>query len=149
MRSHRAPMLASLVVAAMLTMSHACATPRDHIRAAFSKFISAQNAHDLKVVDESLFVSADFLWIAPGQVVRGRDAALIRFGELFQGAWHVDPDWSTFQIIMLDVSTAEVFVRVRITNGASPRSARLNQVLVNTPRGWRVLSIVVGVNPTN
>jgi hypothetical protein len=142
-------MLASLVVAAMLAMSNVCATPRDNVREAFSKFISAQNAHDLKVVDESLFVSPDFLWIAPGQVVRGRDAALIRFGELFQGAWRVDPDWSTFQVVMLDVSTAEVFVRVKITTGASPQSARLNQILVNTPRGWRVLTIVVGVNPTN
>ena len=84
-----------------------------------------------------------FLWIAPGQVVRGRDAALVRLGELFQRTWRVDPDWSTFQVMMLDVSTAEIFVRVRITDGTSSRSARMNQILVHTPRAWRVSSIVL------
>jgi hypothetical protein len=50
---------------------------------------------------------------------------------------------------MLDVSTAEVFVRVKITNGAPPQTTLMNQILVNTPRGWRVSSIVVGGNPTD
>ena len=149
MRSHLARVLISLAAAALLAMNPACATPRDQIRKAFGKFITAQNAHDLKVVDEFLLVSPDFLWIAPGQIVWGRDSALIRFGELFQGKWRVDPDWSTFQVIMLDVSTAEVFVRVKITNRAPPQTTLMNQILVNTPRGWRVSSIVVGGNPTD
>lgn len=109
---------------------------------AFSKFVAAQNAHDLSAVGELLSNSPDFLWIAPGGMVRGRDAALSRFGELFQSGRHVDPDWSTFQVMMLDVSTAEVFVRVSTTNGAPARSARMNQIMVNTARGWRVLSIL-------
>ena len=149
MRSHLAPTLVSLAAAAMLAMSPACATPRDQIRGAFTKFITAQNAHQLKVVDELLLASSDFLWIAPGQTVRGRDATLVRFGELFQGTWRVEPDWSTFQVLMLDVSTAEVFVRVSITDNASTRTTRMNQILVNTPRGWRVLSIIVDGAPTN
>ena len=65
-----------------------------------------------------------------------------RFGELFQTTWRVDPDWSTFQIMMLDVSTAEIFVRVAITDDALGQSTRMNQILVNTARGWRVLSIL-------
>ena len=143
MRSHLAPALLSLAAAAMLSVGAACAAPSDEIKGAFSKFITAQNAHDLKAVDESLLASPEFLWIAPGQVVRGRDAALVRLGELFQRTWRVDPDWSTFQVMMLDVSTAEIFIRVRITDGTSSRSARMNQVLVHAPRTWRIASIVL------
>jgi len=148
MRSHTVLALASLVAAAILTLSPTRAAPGDPIKGAFNKFVTAQNAHDLKAIDEALLASPDFLWIAPGQIVRGRDAARARFGELFQRAWRVDPDWSTFQIMMLDVSTAEVFVRVRITDGASSRNARVNQILIRTAGAWRVSSIVIADAPT-
>jgi hypothetical protein len=142
MRSHLAAALVVLAAVAMLAMNPVCAAPKDEIRGAFSKFIAAQNAHNLKAVGELLSDSPNFLWIAPGRIVRGRDAALDRFGELFQSTWRVDPDWSTFQIMMLDVSTAEIFVRVAITDDAIGQSTRMNQILVNTARGWRVLSIL-------
>ena len=149
MRSHIVPALVSLTAAAMLSVSPACAAPSDEIKGAFSKFIAAQNAHDLKAVDESLLASPELLWIAPGQVVRGRDAALVRLGELFQRTRRIDPDWSTFQVMMLDVSTAEIFVRVRITDGTSSRSARMNQILVHTAHAWRVSSLVLEDVPTH
>ena len=142
MRSHLAATLVVLAAVAMLAMNPVCAAPKDEIRGAFSKFITAQNAHNLKAVGELLSDSPNFLWIAPGRIVRGRDAALDRFGELFQSTWRVDPDWSTFQIMMLDVSTAEVFVSVSITDGALARSTWMNQVLVKTSRGWRVLTVL-------
>ena len=143
MRSHLAAALLVVSVFAMLAMSPVCAETKRPIRGAFSKFIAAQNAHDLKAVGGVLSDSPDFLWISPGLVVRGSDAALDRFGTLFKSAWRVDPDWSTFQIMMLDVSTAEIFVRVSTTSGASVESARMNQILVNTARGWRVFSILL------
>jgi len=51
--------------------------------------------------------------------------------------------------MMLDVSTAEIFVRVSTTNGTPARSARMNQILVNMARGWRVLSILPRDLPPN
>jgi hypothetical protein len=51
--------------------------------------------------------------------------------------------------MMLDVSTAEIFVRVSTTIGASTQSARMNQILINTARGWRVFSILPGDVTTN
>ncbi len=57
MRSHIVPALVSLTAAAMLSVSPACAAPSDEIKGAFSKFIAAQNAHDLKAVDETLLAS--------------------------------------------------------------------------------------------
>ena len=144
MRSCIAAVLVALTSLGMPAVSPVCAAPKDDIRGAFSKFVAAQNAHNLKAVGEALSDSPNFLWIAPGRIVRGRNAALNRFGELFQSTWRVDPDWSTFEFIMLDVSTAEIFVRVSTTVGTSARSVRMIQIMVNTARGWRVLSILPG-----
>jgi ketosteroid isomerase-like protein len=149
MRSHLAATFVALTAGAMLAMGPLRAAPKDEIRGAFSKFITAQNAHDLKAVGGLLSDSPEFLWIAPGHIVRGRDAALDRFRELFQSTWHVDPDWSTLQVMMLDVSTAEIFVRVSTTGGARVQSSRMNQIMVNTAHGWRVLSILPGDVPRN
>ncbi len=142
MRSRLAATCVAFTAVAWLATSPVHAAPRDEIRGAFSKFVAAQNAHDVKAVGNILADSPEFLWIAPGYVVRGRDAALERFRALFQRAWRVHPDWPTLQIVMLDVSTAEIVVYVSVTDGGTPRAARMNQVLVNTAHGWRVLAIV-------
>ena len=147
MRPPLAAILICLAGVVSLAQDPVCASSKE-IKVAFSKFVAAQNAHDLKAVGELLSDSPDFLWITPRDVVRDRDAALGRYAELFKGTWRVSPDWSTFEIVMLDVSTAEIFVRVAIANGGQAQPTRLNQVLVNTPRGWRVLSILTGSLPT-
>jgi hypothetical protein len=51
--------------------------------------------------------------------------------------------------MMLDVSTAQIFVRLVITSGALGQPApsgttRMNQILVKTSGGWRVLGILPG-----
>jgi len=141
-RSHLAAALVALAAIAMLAMRPVCAAPEDEIKAAFGAFVAAQNTHDLKAVGELLSDSPDFLWIDPGSVVRTRDEALKRFAELFQNKWRVDPAWLTLQVVMLDVSTAEVIVYVTINNGPATQLTRMNQVMVNTARGWRVLTIL-------
>ena len=128
----------------MATTSPLRAAPKDEIRDTFNRFVNAQNAHDLKEVGNLLSDSPDFLWISAGQVVRKRDAALERFRELFKGTWRIDPDWSTFQILGLDISTQEIFVRVRTSDGAPARSAQMNVIMVHTAHGWRVQNIFVG-----
>jgi len=45
--------------------------------------------------------------------------------------------------MMLDVSTAEIFVRGAAAKEGQGQPAAMNFVLINTPSGWRVLSIVV------
>jgi hypothetical protein len=142
MRLHLAAIIVIPACVALLATSPVCASPKGEIKATFGKFVAAQSAHDLKAVGALLSDSPNFLWITPGNIARGRDAAINRFGKLYQTTWRVDPDWSTFQIVMLDVSTAEIFVRVAITDDAIGQSTRMNQVLVNTARGWRVLSIL-------
>ena len=150
MRLRPAKIIVALACVAPLATSPAFATPKGEIRATFGKFVAAQNAHDLKAVGELLSDSPNFLWIARGNVVRGRDAALERYAGLFKATWRLDPDWSTLEIMMLDVSTAQIFVRMVVItggpNGPAARSgrARVNQILVKTSSGWRVLGILTG-----
>jgi len=126
----------------MLATTPVSAAPEDEVRAAYGAFVLAQNTHDLKAVGELLSDSPDFLWIDPDRVVRTRDEALKRFGTLFQTRWRVDPAWLTLQVVMLDVSTAEIIVYVSVNNGPATQLTRMNQIMVNTTRGWRVLTIL-------
>jgi hypothetical protein len=143
MRAHLRTLFVLAAVAGIAATSQSGAAPKDEIRSTFIRFVNAQNAHDLKGIEGLLADTPDFLWIAPGHVVRKRDAALERFRELFKGTWRVDPDWTTFQVLGLDVSTMEVFVRVRASEGAPARNAQMNVIVVNTARGWRVQNIFV------
>jgi hypothetical protein len=142
MRSRLAAIFMAFAAVGSAASNPACAAPIGEARGAFSRFVSAQNAHDLNEVGKLLGDFPDFLWISPGYVVRGRDAALERFRQLFQGTWRVDPDWSTFQVLRLDISTLEIFVRVSTSSGAPPRKMLINMILVNTAQGWRVMNIV-------
>jgi len=143
MRSHPSAILCIVVLACALAASPARAAPKDDVKGAFTHFVNAQNAHDLKAIGNLLADSPDFLWISSGHVVRERGAALQRFEQMFKGKWRVDPDWSTFQILGLDFTTMEIFVRVSTSDGGSVRKARMSLVLVNTPKGWQVQNIFV------
>jgi ketosteroid isomerase-like protein len=143
MRFHVLTILLLVAVAVITATNPVSAEPNDEIRSTFARFINAQNAHDLKAVGNLLADSPDFLWISQGHVVRKRDAALERFRNLFKGKWRVDPDWSTFEIVGLDISTMEVFVQVRMSDDTSAGNAQMSMILVNTAQGWRVQNIFV------
>lgn len=147
MRSHLATRLVALAAVALVATSPAGGASRDEIRSVFTQFVAAQNAHDLRAAGELISDSPDVLWITPGHVERGRDAALHHFADLFHGTWRVDPDWSTLQVLMLNIATAELFVRVTTIDDGTEQSTQLDQILVKTKRGWRVLSIVDGAVP--
>jgi hypothetical protein len=146
MRLRPAKTIVALACVALLATSTAFATPKGEIRAAFSKFVAAQNAHDLKALGELLSDSPNFLWVTRGNVVRGREAALERYAELFKGTWRLDPDWSTLEIMMLDVSTAQMSGALGQPAPSGP--TLMNQmILVRTSGGWRVLGSFPGNCP--
>jgi ketosteroid isomerase-like protein len=140
-REYRAALRAFACIAA-LAIGVAYASPEVDVKAAFGAFVVAQNAHDLKAVGEMLSDSPDFIWIDPVSVVRTRDEALKRFDALFQARWRIDPAWLTLQVVMLDAWTAEVIVYATINNGPATQLTRINQIMVSTPAGWRVLTIL-------
>jgi hypothetical protein len=147
MRSHLAAIVIAIACIGLAARTPAHAAPEDDVRSAFSRFVDANNAHDLDEVGKMLADSADFLWISPGDVVRERGAALDRFREIFLSIWRIEPDWSTFEALGLDDRTVEIFVRADIARNAPARTAQMNVLLVRTARGWRVLHIFVSNLP--
>ena len=80
-----------------LTIKPAIAAPEDEVRATFDRFVLAQNAHDIKAVESLLLGSPNFLWITRGTPVWGHDAALKRFGALYDGTWRLDPEFFSLE----------------------------------------------------
>ena len=118
----------------------------DEVRDLFGKFVVAQNAHDLKAVGELLQDSPQMFWITRGQVYWGRDAALKRFGEYYQGTWALEPKADEIKIVELSPGVAQLFAPsiFRIAppgQTAQPSFFLLNQIYVKGPGGWRLASI--------
>ena len=76
---------AALAAVLIICAGSVQAGPEDEVKAQFSKFIAAQNAHDLKTVGDMLLDSPQFLWITRCAPIWGREAALKRFEALYQG----------------------------------------------------------------
>jgi ketosteroid isomerase-like protein len=130
-----------------LTIKSAVAGPEDEVRATFDRFVAAQNAHDIKAVESLLLGSPNFLWITRGTPIWGQDAALKRFTALYDGTWRLEPEPSGLKVTMIGDGVAQIYVPIIFTIGAAgqpPQQTRflMNQVLVKTPDGWRVSSIL-------
>jgi len=130
-----------------LTTELAIAGPEDDVRTTFDRFVAAQNAHDVNAVEQLLMGSPDFLWITRGTPVWGRDAALKRFTALYEGTWRLDPEPSSLRVVMIGDGVAQIYAPIMFTIGASgqpPQQTRflMNLILVKTPNGWTVSSIL-------
>jgi ketosteroid isomerase-like protein len=130
-----------------LLIKPAVAAPEDEVRSTFDRFVTAQNAHDIKAVESLLLASPDFLWITRGAPVWGQDAALKRFAALYEGTWQLDPELTSLKVIMVGEGVAQVYIPIMFTIGAAgqpPQQSKflMNLVLVKTQAGWRVSSIL-------
>jgi hypothetical protein len=109
--------------------------------------VAAQNAHDLTAVGDLLWDNPGFLWITAGTLIRGEDAALQRFGALYQGTWRLAPKLDELQITLLSADVAQIYDRIDFTIGPAGQAATttqflFNAVLVKTQKGWQVASIL-------
>jgi uncharacterized protein (TIGR02246 family) len=139
--------LAISTLMVMTLAGAARASSEDEIKALFTKFVEAQNAHDLKAVGNLLQDSPNFLWITRGTPIWGRDAALRRFEALYQGTWSLDAKTDELRVIELQPGVAQVYVPITFMiapAGQTAVSARflMNQVVVKTADGWKVSSIL-------
>ncbi len=141
----------ALLAAVPALLSPSLALPADgpevEVRQTFDRFVAAQNAHDAAAVRELLWDGPGFLWITRGNPIWGRDAAMRRFQANYAGTWRLEPDRAQLRVTLLDGSTAQLFVPLVVTAGPPgepPQSTafHMNQVLVRTPSGWRVASIL-------
>ena len=139
--------LMTLLALGAISFPSLAATPEEEIRAAFDKFVVAQNAHDLKAVAALLLNSPQFLWINRGTAIWGREAALKRFESLYQGTWKLAPDSSSMKVISLGDTAAQLYVAITFNIGAPGQPAPdvpflINQIWVKTSEGWRITSIL-------
>ena len=136
-----------LVVAVLASASVVGAAPEDEVRAVIDRFVAAQNAHDLAAVAELLWDSPQFLWITRGTPIWGRQPALTRFEALYRGTWRLEPALSDLRIMLVADEVAQIYVPIMFTIGAPGQEGQktrflMNQVLLKTPTGWKVASIL-------
>lgn len=122
------------------------ASAEDEVRATFDRFVEVQNRHDVQALEAILLDSPKFLWITRGNAIWGSQAALKRFGTLYEGTWRLEPDIAALRIVVLTDDVAQVHVPITFSTGAAgqaPQSTRMfiNQVLVKREGRWRVASI--------
>ena len=116
-------------------------------RAAFERFVMAQNAHDAPAVEGMLWNSPDFLWITRGVAIWGREAAMERFRALYQGTWRLEPDMAQFRASTLGEGTVQLFAPVLFTIGAAGQPAQparflMNQTLRREGEAWHIANIL-------
>jgi len=119
----------------------------DEVKALFSKFTAAQNAHDLKAVGEILQDSPRFLWITRNTPIWGREAALKRFAENYEGTWLLEPKVEEITVVELAPGVAQLFVPAVFTiapagQAAQPRRFLLTQLYVKGRDGWKISTIL-------
>ena len=147
-RNHIAARFAACVPLMLLSlMIRPAVATEDEVRSTFDRLVAAQNAHDIKAVESLLLGSPNFLWITRGTPVWGADAALKRFATLYEGTWRLEPDTSGLKIVMIGDAAAQIYVPIVFTIGAPGQQAQptrflFNQVVVKTPSGWKVSSIL-------
>src|SRR5260370_14620677 len=109
----------------------------DEVKVLFGKFITAQNAHDLNAVGEILLDSSQFFWITRNTPIWGRDVALKRFEENYQGTWLLEPKFDEVRVTELSPGAAQLFVSAAFTiapkgQTAQPRLVPLTPLYVKT-----------------
>jgi ketosteroid isomerase-like protein len=138
------------VVAVVLTAllgGHASAANESEARAFFTKFVAAQNAHDVDAVKSMLWDSPGMLWFGRNVETRGRDAVADRFGEYYKGTWHLEPDMSQFHVTVMSDDVMQILVPIVFTRGLPGQPSQdntflISQTFVHDANGWHVASIL-------
>jgi len=138
--------LAALMMAALNGQASAAADEAE-ARAFFSKFVAAQNAHDVDAVKSMLWDSPGMLWFGRNVETRGRDAVADRFREYYQGTWHLEPDMSQFHVAVISNDVMQILVPIVFTRGLPGQPSQdnkflISQTFVRDANGWHVASIL-------
>jgi hypothetical protein len=120
-------------------------------RAFFTKFVAAQNSHNAGDVRSMLWNSPNMLWFSRGVETRGRDAVAARFGEYYEGTWHLEPDMSQFHAAAISDDVIQILVPIVFTRGLPGKPAQdniflISQTLVRDADGWHIASILPVAN---
>jgi ketosteroid isomerase-like protein len=127
------------------------ASNEDEARTLFTKFVAAQNAHNVDDVRAMLWDSPSVLLFARGDEIRGHDAVADRFQEYYKGTWHLKPDMSQFRVAEISNDVSQILVPIVFTRagpGSTPQDNTflISQTFVRDATGWHVASILPVAN---
>ncbi|WP_291565903.1 nuclear transport factor 2 family protein [Bradyrhizobium sp.] len=116
-------------------------------RSLFTKFVAAQNAHNIDDVKAMLWNSPSMLWFSRGVETRGREAVADRFREYYEGTWHLEPDMSQFRVAAISNDVMQILVPIVFTRGLPGKPPQdntflISQTLVRDGNGWYIASIL-------
>jgi Domain of unknown function (DUF4440) len=150
-RSLRRRSAVTAVIAVLMTIvpgGHASAAADETgARAFFTKFVAAQNAHDVDDVKSMLWDSPGMLWFGRNVETRGRDALADRFREYYQGTWHLEPHMSQFHVAVISNDVMQILVPIVFTRSLPGQPSQdnkflISQTFVRDANGWHVASIM-------
>ncbi|MGU3467700.1 YybH family protein [Methylobacterium sp. C33D] len=146
-------MLPAAAIALMLPGRASADQSETEARDLFTRFVTAQNAHDVDDVRSMLWASPEALFFSRGADIRGADAVAERFKTYYQGTWRLNPDMSNFHATALSTDVVQILVPVVFTRGLPGHEPRTDtflicQTLKKTQDGWRVASILPIANNT-
>jgi hypothetical protein len=150
-RSMRYPSVRAALLLVVMTVAsggHASAAANEaEARAFFTKFVAAQNAHNVDDVKSMLWKSPSMLWFSRGVETRGRDAVAARFREYYEGTWHLEPDMSQFHVATISDDVMQILVPIVFTRGLPGKPPQdntflISQTFVRDANGWYIASIL-------
>jgi hypothetical protein len=116
-------------------------------RSLFTRFVAAQNAHNIGDVKAMLWNSPSMLWFSRGVETTGREAVADRFREYYEGTWHLEPDMSQFRVAAISNDVMQILVPIVFTRGLPGKPPQdntflISQTLVRDVNGWYIASIL-------
>jgi hypothetical protein len=125
---------------------------RQAVKDVFLRQAEAATTHDI-VAFEGVFATAPagqpdpIVFVARAYQFWGKPALVDHFKETFKGVWKFEPDVASIRIVPLTADVAQLYANTQITLGASQDKAKtvpflVYEVVVRTPEGWRIASIV-------
>jgi len=150
-RSIRYPSVRAALLLVIMTVASGAPTfaaaNETEARAFFTKFVAAQNAHNLDDVKSMLWNSPSMLWFSRGVETRGREAVAARFKEYYDGTWHLEPDMSQFHVSAISDDVMQILVPIVFTRGLPGKPPQdntflISQTFVRDANGWHIASIL-------
>src|SRR5260370_20379318 len=104
-----------MLIGASLPAAADAPTREAEARTFFTKFVTAQNAHDADAVKAMLWNSPGMLWYTRGTEIRGPDAVIERLHDYYEGTWHLEPDMAQFRATVITNDFVQILVPVVFT----------------------------------
>jgi hypothetical protein len=124
---------------------------RNEISFLYRQLIDAENRHDVEAIRPLVWNSASTLFVAKTADPAdgnwagfwGTDVVMRHFRDLYQGTFHMEPDYARERVVGLSADVAQTYVPVAISvsyAGQTPVPKPFLMIVewVRTPDGWRM-----------